>query len=94
LCVVIVIVIVIVVAAFELNVRWSPCFPGGRPGIEATFHHLDTGVYIRVVFHTPATYASAADMKKALAEAYTMTVSVRAERGDHFCFDLIVSFLA
>ena len=31
-------------------------------------------------------------MKKALAEAYTMTVSVRAERGDHFRFDLIVSF--
>ena len=27
-------------------------------GIEATFVHLDSGVYVKVVFHTPATCLS------------------------------------
>ncbi len=51
-------------------------------GIEATFHHFDTGVYIRVIFHTPATYASSADMQKALAAAYQVTVSGKGDSSE------------
>lgn len=62
--------------------NWFADAAARHKGIEATFHHFDTGAYIRVVFHTPATYASSVDMQKALAAAYHDTVSGNGESSD------------
>ena len=51
-------------------------------GIEAIFHHMERGVYMKVVFHTPATYSQSTEMKKAMSEHFSSQITGKGGGAD------------
>ena len=52
-------------------------------GIEAIFHHMERGVYMKVVFHTPATYSQSTEMKKAMSEHFSSQITGKGGGADN-----------